>query len=444
MLDNIASFWRDLNRHPIALFWLIAFAVCAGLNATMGFEVGGGGVHGVFFAGAFVSIAVLGAYAAGAQEAATGAKRAGLWVLVAMQLCLGQWAGWQTLGLTLSRGAGALESKATSRGTLAEDVKRLRDERSQLMTPRPPRPVATIEAAAELECSIRKGGVGDKCTLLREELGKAKRVLEIDAALPGLVAKLAAGEQLKDAAAAYAVPQSFGTFVASWVSGEPRQASADDVRFWLAVFVTLLLEFVATLGPWLLGIGHGARAPVAAAAGWDFGPPRLGYDGPIGEPAPAPLLPVAGSFSGVAATRAPAVHVTPLSPSPARPPGSAPEEPPPAATVPLSSLRRAATSLPPPTPEAPSRPVDRQRMQEITDHLLVFRAACLDERPGQVVSADQMWTRYAAWAGQRAINRRAFETLLAEVAGLDLVDLGGVPQYRGIALKQGGQLAAVS
>ena len=114
---DMIRFWRDeCRRHPVIAAWLILFAVHAGMNMKLGHEMGGGeGLGALLYASGFLGFAVLGAWAADQIAHAVGARRAGLIAIAALQLLIGQMAGWQALGLTLSKGAGALEDKADKR-----------------------------------------------------------------------------------------------------------------------------------------------------------------------------------------------------------------------------------------------------------------------------------------------------------------------------------------
>lgn len=93
-------------------------------------------------------------------------------------------------------------------------------------------------------------------------------------------------------------------------------------------------------------------------------------------------------------------------------------------------------------PAAPDAPVDRSGINGLIDHLLCFRAACVLNHPGGVVSTDEMWDRYRAWAGERTMARPAFETMFPELTRIEKVDFGGVPHYRGVTLKGAAELAA--
>lgn len=251
MRHNLSAFTAAVLGHPMGIFWLITMVVVVWMNAKTGYEIGGDSVGLALVMG---SIAVLAAYAVVKQATVTGVRRWGLWCLVVLQLgFLGQFAGWQTMGLTMARGEGSLESKAAARGTIADKLAQLRAERASLGTPRP---ASSIQTEADLECSKRKGGVGDRCTTLRSELGRAERVVAIDAEIPVLVAKLTAGEKLGDSGAGYAVPVALANAVGGLIGAAP--VTQAHVRFGFEVFVVFLLEFVATLGPWLLGMGvHG-------------------------------------------------------------------------------------------------------------------------------------------------------------------------------------------
>ncbi|MGL4397623.1 MAG: hypothetical protein ACRCS9_13870 [Hyphomicrobium sp.] len=239
------------SERPIARpTWLMVFLVVAGLNFLMGYEIGG-----FLMAMAFVSIAVLGAYAASEVKTTKGPRQAGLVLMVVLQLVLGQWCGWATIGINLSKGSAALESKAGTHNSSNDALKMARDELALLG---PQRPADAVAADRNLECSRTgknyKDGRGPKCTALIAEEAKAKRYVELQEKLPELTAALAAGPQIKDADAGWVVPQAFGGAVASWYQGKTVTVTADQVQFAFAVFLTAMLEFIATCGPWLFDL----------------------------------------------------------------------------------------------------------------------------------------------------------------------------------------------
>lgn len=269
-MSGLWKYWRDeIDANVMVIPWLVIWFVNAAMNAAMGYETGGAGPIAMLYALAFFGFAFLGAYGAKEQGCAVGGRRFALCCLVGLQLALGQMAGWQTLGLSLSRGAGQIEAKATERATTAEALQRLRGERDRIGQVRP---IMTIEAERVLECKRTSrqypDGNGPKCTALLAEEGQAKRARSIETEIADLTNKLRTGPQLKDGNAMVTVPQALFSALSAWWTpdGKRSEITPEDVRFGWLVFLVFMLEIVATLGPWLLNIGgHQARPTVAGA-----------------------------------------------------------------------------------------------------------------------------------------------------------------------------------
>lgn len=440
MLHNIRNFWAMISHHPVGLVWLVLWSVNAYLNARTGWETGDGSFA---MAAAFFAVAVLGAIAASHLPTARATQRAGLIAIVGLQLVLGQYSGWQTIGMTLSRGAGALDHQATSRATLSDEITALRSERTAIGTVRP---VATIEAEEVLECGkvSRRypDGVGPECTKLRAEKGQAQRARLIDAKLPELVAKQGGGATLTDAEAPYKVAQS----LLAAISG--KAVTTDDVRYWFAIFITLALEFMATLGPPLFGIGGMRPSPMPYYDPFD---PAALPPVPGALPAPPRLPRLPGPYSaasghagranhgydhdaagGAAGTHSATSHSAPitinLTPSPTAAPSAASS---PAARAAKPRSPRHDVGAQP----AHDPPVDRRPVQEAIDGLLAFRAACVAEAPGGLVAAADLYRRYTAWRGDRALAEAAFHAMFGELTGVPSADIAGVRHYRDVALR---------
>jgi hypothetical protein len=265
------SLKQKLLDHPIIMAWFGVWFVVAALNFHAGVKTGG-----YPLAIAFVCVAMLGAYASKELDGVDGARRFGLTALIVLQLLLGQWAGWSTLGFNLNSNAAGLDSDAGTHNTAAEDLARAKAARAELGTPRS---IGAIEADEHLEC---ESGVGPKCTALRRELSDARRAADLDRQIPDLVKQLGDGPQLTDPNAPYRVAQAFGGFIGSVLAGKPVTASRDDVIFWFSIFVTAVLEFVGTCGPWLFRLSDkwaDPEPPQAPFDAWDFGPPRLTHQG---------------------------------------------------------------------------------------------------------------------------------------------------------------------
>lgn len=261
----MSALLEQYRTHPILIFVDAVWVINACMNFAMGQVIGGGGLWGLLIGSVFVCVAALGAYAAAAQATAFGVVRTGLWVLVVGQLCLGQVAGWQSLGLTLDRGATQLKDKATTRDTRETSLKSKRTELEKIGIVRP---VAAVEADMTLECEkksrVYRDGVGPKCTGFRTELATAKRARDLEKEIEGLTGKLAAGPAVSAANAGTAVPEALASWVATAAVGKPVVVSSEDILFGLQVFLVALLEFVATLGRWLFG--GDVRQPPASSS----------------------------------------------------------------------------------------------------------------------------------------------------------------------------------
>lgn len=454
---HVRRFLDEVAAHPVGLAWLAVVVIVISANGMSGYETGG---NSIIAASVFVAIAVLGIWAGDERRVAVGARRTFLTGLLLMQLALGQYAGWQTLGLILSRGEGVMADKATSRTTLSETVSRLREERAALGTVRP---IATIKAGEKLECGrVSKrypDGVGPECTKLREELGKAERARRIEDELPALVARLGAGEKLTDAGAGHRVHIAVANSVSRFFGG--RDVTSADIHFGLELFLVFVLEMIATLGRWMFGIGRHPVAREVPVYDDRFDPatlPRV----PSALPPPPTLPRLSGSVSSSSAGGAPQPdHAAAGRPSGGSGGGAHASGAPitinltssPAGGFALPSAdgaasARSASSHPQtrlPKPRSPRHdvgaqpavdpPVDRQPVQEAVDGLLAFRAACVVDASGGLVAGDDLYRRYVAWRGARSLAEAAFHALFAELTGLAVADIAGVRHYRDVAMR---------
>lgn len=485
------SLWQKLKDHPIIAAWFGVWFVVAALNFHAGAKTGG-----YPLAVAFVCVAMLGAYASKELDGVDGARRTGLGVLVVLQLALGQWAGWSTLGLNLNSNAAGLDTEAGTHNTAAEQLQQAKAERAKLGAPRT---IAAIEADEHLECD---SGVGPKCTALRRELADAQRAADLDRDIPDLVKQLGQGPQLTDPNAPYRVAQAFGGWIASQVSGNKQEASRDDVIFWFSIFVTAVLEFVGTMGPWLFRLSEKWTDPEPQKPfvdAWDFGPPRLSYvgatdsaprsrpvapdgsapgavrsetgsdrlrdfisDGRVGAPSSPGGVPVhapAGGDGLHQPLQTPAStpanqhqHGAPISiyfgagdiPAGSRPPAPTP-------LIPINqdkvadknvaalrevTQRRIEPEIEQSVREAPDVPVDNSELVALLHGLNVFAASCLVRQPGSWIEAAKVFAIYSDWAKDRACSEASFHSLFPAVSGVKLHLAGDVPHYAGIALKR--------
>lgn len=482
---GLLLWWRrEIERHPVLLFWIVIFAVHAGMNAKLGHEIGGGaGIPAAFYAACFLGFAGVGAWAADKLIVDRVRQGRGLLLTLALlQLVIGQMAGWQSFGLTLSKGAGEIEAKAEQRRTTDDGLKAARAELKSLGIVRP---VAAIEAEANLECSIKgrayKDGVGPRCTALRTELETAKRKRKLEADVERLTAQLAAGPAVKDAGALYDVPQGLANMLVGVVTGTPGKVGPDDVRFVWLIILVFALEFFGTFGLALVRMMEGGDPDSRGGARGPRG--RSAPDAPRGAdrmrdvveavvgalPQPAPLLALAGPAPAAAAPYiAPPsgaqMHGAPIQitingsgadrvGSLAGAPG-ADTAPAPAAlrVAPQSTASKRDPRLDIPSLPADAPPVDRSAIQrdlspaerEAADVILAFAAACLVPQPGGIVDAGNIHRRYARWAGERALAEAPFLALLADVTPHRAEDIGGSLHVRGVALRAATRLEAVA
>lgn len=492
---NTLRYWRDeVRRHPILGGWLIIFVVHAGMNMKLGHELAGGeGPGALLYAAGFLGFAVLGAWAADNIAAAMGARKVGLILIALLQLLIGQMAGWQALGLTLSKGEGQLEAKAEARSSTRTALENARAQRAAIGTTRA---IETIEAEERLECArtsrAYKDGVGPACTKLRAELGAARRAEVLEKDIARQTEKLGSGPAVRDAGAPYQAPQGIAQAFANgwaWMMGrEPARIGVDDVRFGWMVFLVFAFEFFGTFGLALVrgassgadpqphgGRGGSGRTPGGPpspgssrtdAGSWSpdgAGSLRQAVEAVLGG-LPAPALPVAQPLLALPAPsaadpRSMAMHGAPINIHFTAPATGSPPVPPSAPGVvmpgpavsdgpaPATRPRRDLPALPGDAP-----PVDRSRVvRELTpeeqpsaDVILAFRAACVVDAPGGVVSGAHLYGRYAYWAGPRALDEAAFTRLYRDLTGHEPVEIGGLGHWRGIALRAAPALQAVA
>lgn len=445
---------RDaVEAQPIWLAWFVIFAAGASLNFTMGNELWGLSVGSVFAA-----VAVIGAYCAGKIADVAAARKPWLIFAAIAAFGLGQWCGWQQMGLRMTRGLGQLAGEAGQHNTANEALTAARAERAKIGAVRA---VAAIAAEREFECKrtsrTYKDGKGPACTKLLAEEATAQRAAELDAALPGLATSLAQAPATTDPAQMFAVPIALGNAVGGKLTGRAVALTPEDVIFGFSIFMTALLEFFSTFGPWLLDLT--APRPVARARqGWESLPKQLTYQGQHTEGAPAPAVANGGTQTGVhnrepaadiASAGSHALHGAPMNfyigagdtPSANRPPAlerraSVDEQ----ADKQVAALHAAhAPSAQPGT--AP--PVKRAHAQELIDGLLAFRAACIVDMPGGLIPAADVYRRYAHWRGDRAAAEATFLMLIGDVGGMASKDFGGVRHFTDVGLRAAVPLAAV-
>lgn len=322
-MRGLTQYWRDeIARHPVIIAWMLIFVVHAGMNANLGYQIGGGasgGIAALFYGLCFIGFACFGAWAADQIAHSTDrSRRRGMIALAVLGMIIGQWAAWQSFGLTLSRGAGQIEGQAETRASTMTALKNARAELAQIGIVRP---VATIRADEVLECEKKsaqfKDGVGPKCTKLRGEMATAERARKLEADIAALTAQLAAGPNVTNANAIYEIPQALMQGVANVVAsamGDGRTISVgpDHVSFVWRMTLAFALEFFGTFGLALIRSTGGGDASGgdrhAARQGTGPTPGRLDRTIHRAEravsdmidrlPQPAPMLALPGGGQG--------------------------------------------------------------------------------------------------------------------------------------------------
>ncbi|MGL4396631.1 MAG: hypothetical protein ACRCS9_08845 [Hyphomicrobium sp.] len=487
-----------VEEQPILLVWVAAFLVGAVMNFNMGREL-----FGFEIGVAFAAIAILGAYSAALIPTSDAARRPFLIAATVAALCVGNWCGWQQMGLRMSRGLGELVGEAGQHNTAEQALKAARAERDKLGTQRP---VDAVAAERAFECS-RKGrqypdGKGPKCTALISEEAAAQRAVDLDAQLPGLAQALADAPPTSDANALFSGPvrvfSAIGTFLSVAVGGAPVQFTNDDVIFGFSLFVVAVLTFFEICGPWMLGIVAPVLDPVVRP------PPRQlrhmpepreartehhpGQPGGLSPPEGVasaqrggdglhqPLAPpAASSFDGAADTRSVRRPLAPEQQTAARGggheareassnslhgapinlnvyTGSGPVQGPPQVAAPATSVvaeritdsnvqALRAVQREAFAPAAPDIPTDRSASRALWDGLLVYKAARLVHIGGGMVPASAMYDDYRAWSGPRAVDARAFHSAFEAATGVTLHVVGGEPHYSGVKIKEEAAIA---
>ena len=472
-MRDLIRFWRaEIDRNWIVAAVLVVFLITASFNCRMGYEIGGGADEFPLSLGyglVFVGLAVLGAYGFAQAGSVAGGKRSALIAVGIIQLAVGLQAGWQSLGLTLSKGAAGLETKASLRQTFTDDLRKARAQREALGVTRA---VSAIAADEVLECrrtsQAYKDGVGPACTKLRGELASAKLAVDLDKRIPELQAQLADAPRIKDANANFEVAMSLASSARSWWTGKPVTVSSDDARFWFLVFMVAVLEIVGVLGFWIAGVhgggnDRGGRSPfdghddVSAPEG--FLPPHALF-APIRQlPAPPRRMAIAAD-AGLARATTSAAQLGPDGNPLTAGGGTAGGGHNTLAGAPINLTLNmggagitpaASTSQPPdiartgePAARSPRHdvgivpdipPADRGAVNALTDNLLAFKAACIVVVSGGHVTATDLYRRYVAWRGAGALVETAFHGIFPTVADVPAEAVGGQLHYRGVALR---------
>jgi len=88
-----------------------------------------------------------------------------------------------------------------------------------------------------------------------------------------------------------------------------------------------------------------------------------------------------------------------------------------------------------PSPAAAGRPVDRDHITQVIDHIATFHAAEVIPDDGALVTLADMVEHYRTWAKGRAIDPAAFVSMYPVVTGVQRVDISGAQHFWGVRLR---------
>jgi hypothetical protein len=441
--------WRD----PVIFVIGCAFVMECGMNALGAYDfLGGadGGFKAVLIAFSGALVAFLGAWS-GHEGAAKGMRDGwGFWPILMMTVAtlvflLSQFAGWRVVGVSLADGG-------LKREIAAGDLESWRNERRGLGTPRP---IAAIQNDISLELRATSkafpNGDGPRALKLKNELAAAERAADLENRIAG-----AGKGGFKQAGAENAIAQR--------VVGWDKETS----QLVLVVALVGLIGFFANFGLALVHVvrgvpgggggggshyrrqpdetwqDYGHRVGEATSRTLDAAPRHLMLPAPAAGHASGSAPQSGGSHQGVTINISPSGVSAPgmlqgapqaLSTAAGGAPGSEPGAP-----------RYARRDLPALPADAP--PIDRSRIvrqlsddeRPAADVILAFRAACVIDAPGGLVSVENLHRRYAHWAGERALDLKAFLRLFADVTGVRIADVTGFPHAHDVALRVGASL----
>jgi hypothetical protein len=473
MTADRKTFRRELAEKPILWAMLACFALELAMNSIVGYRRAGGGfsASAVLYGLVFMMLAFIAAwtcvqtFAVKGNDALAWVKRLAFGLPFIACFIVSQVSGWSVMGVTLADGSLKREIAATAGDVARETLDARRAERKAIGVPRP------IDAIrAELDLELRKtskrypNGDGPAALVLKSELAKAERAAvldgEITQSLAAVEARPAVAGGSQDVAA---LQRIFG--------GE-----AKDLHFWWSVGLVAVIGFFANFGFALAGVGQGrigdrSESPLdedllgeaflppqyrtralmapnripqersgtareASSTQWEGGP----QGAVLGVQPAAPHHPHALHQHGapinihLGLPAGPSAGMTPPAGDPPPSPRPSPVEfstSAPGGRLPGGESPGASTKS-----EAPGAPVDRSQARNTLDQLLRFKAACLEEAAGGMVSAEDMVARYRAWAGARA-----FLTVFGELTGTAEQVVAGKLHFHCVVLREGAHLA---
>lgn len=413
------GFFTQCRTRPILLAFGAIWALEAGMNTLYGYKRGGGGIGALGYAATFLAIAFVAAWlptqlrAIYGNSALAWAKRTAIFVPLMLCVIVSQAAGWAVMGVTIADGQAKRDTAAMGRTVAVEALERDRAARKALGDQSAPDQIAA-RIEGELSTTIRRTGqtireATNDCAdagaapgpcqrvgKLRAQLKDAERAADLDRRIAAGLGAVEHAPQVAEGAPDVAVIAA--------MTGAPKE----DVRFWMTVCLVAVIGLFANFGFALAGMGD------------------IGHPQPFTPLSTALVVaPHANSFGSGVSANAPELTASPA-----------------AMSAPHASSPGTAIAETHYTPPAPSVPVRRDYVRAITDNLLVFRAAALDDHHGGVVPADDVYARYAAWAGPRAVASPAFHALFPAMTGIKLAELANVPHYYDVALRAH-QVAAV-
>lgn len=447
----------------------------------------------------FVALAFLGAWTCvelfkvrGSTGTAWG-RRAAVGIPFAGCLIVSQFSGWGVLGVTLADGGARRDVAATKSQTAAEYLGQKKQQRADLVLPKE----AKASLAAKLSLELRRtskqypNGDGpaamdlkskiaawDAAEALDKEIRDAMSALETAPAVAGgnpefavvtdwtaappetvrkwwsvfLVALIGGFANFLPAIVLAAEVQPAGKASSDFLDrmdwGAPRLAAGGErqlydelVRLYgpeaaehltvdpqvsalKAKLAEAMKDPVATVrgrGEWRTPPAPGEmpaepRPPLNGAP--PAFPPR--FDAPQHVHQGAPINITFGGLPGPHAVGPPA---------PATPPQ---REAQPFSAAPAAGPRHQAE---PHAPLLTGPPVDRSQARNRHDQILLFKQYSLEATPGALVSADDMYARYAAWAGRRCMGPVLFHELFSEVAEVPITQIGGQLYYADFAVR---------
>ena len=439
---------EDIKRDPILIAFIACWALEAAMNALYGYRRGGGGIGAVGYAAVFFAIACIAAWLPirlghiARYDPWRWAKVPIFCLLIALCFGLSQMAGNAVMGVTVADGAAKRDKAAENYATQQERLKAFREERARLgVQPDPSQIEARIQA--ELLTTVGRysetvGSLSKDCkdvseapnacgrvVKLRAELATAKRKADLDRLIEAQGARVGGTEAIA------------GGSPETKLIADATGWSDDDVRRGWNVALVFVFGLFANFGFALLDRSHG-RGTSSSDVNWgsphalapSAAPPSFSLlAAPAQTISPPPLSPPQTVNHFHVGAASPVAPGAPAAPSP-QPLGPSPQAQPAAAGAPHPSTQLMIAASP-----APDKPVDRNPVRQLIDDILIFKAHALIEQQGAAIGADDLYNRYAAWAGPKAVAKDAFHTMFCAATSARSAVFGGIQHYADISLR---------